>query len=256
MNIRSSSSKFNKMITEKITSEPMTDGQMKAIKRLLEDGINSFNSNDLVVLGFSKNEAQEILKYGNLVQEDLKVLTIATLQKFAIVDKRFKLLADLGIITVPENYVHGKQLGSLNQGEFYFFNNNITDKNFPKPTRILKPGDKLWVRAFKQVVPGETTSEDRMGFLKKLNAVFTGAQGASLVYQQKRNQLPKGFWYCSFDEKDRLWEDADGDHGVPVVNADSDGAFGFNLGFFERPWDGGNCVLCFCDVPAPEQASA
>lgn len=237
-------------MTEKITSEQMTDGQLKAIKRLLEDGINSFNSNGLITLGFSKDEAQEILKSGNLVQNEMTVLATAALRKYAVVDKRFELLVDLGIIIVPENYIHDKQLSSLNKDDFYYFNENITDKNFPKPSRILKPNDKFWVRAFKQVASGSTTSEDRMGFLAKMNAIHTGAQGASLVFQQKRNQLPKGFWYCSFDEKEHLWKDSGGNHRVPRVAADSDGDFGFDLGYFEDVWDGDDILLCFCDMPA------
>lgn len=237
-------------MTEKITSVPMTDGQSKAIKRLLEDGINSFNSNDLTTLGFSKDEAQEILKSGNLVQNEMTVLATAALRKYTVVDKRFELLADLGVVTAPENYVHSKQLSSLNKDGFYYFNENITDKNFPKPSRILKPGDKLWVRAFKQIVSGSTTSEDHMEFLAKMNAVHTGAQGVSLVYQQKKDLLPKGYWYCSFDEKEHLWKDTDGNHRVPSGGAGSDGDFEFYLGFFEYDWNDDYIILCFCDVPA------
>jgi hypothetical protein len=174
------------------------------------------------------------------------------IQECSVIDKRFSLLVDLGIITVPENYVHKKQLSSLSRKEFYYFNEKITDVNFPKPTRILKPGDKLWVRVFKQTVPETTTSEDRLGFLAKLKAVHTGAQGASLVYNQKRDQLPKGYWYCSFDEKERLWKDADGDHRVPYVCAYSDGDFEFSLGCFEIGWLGDDGLLCFCDVPVDE----
>jgi|GEM_PF-1297389 len=164
--------------------------------------------------------------------------------------EKFALLADLGEITVPDNFKHSKCLEVFrkeNRKKFYYFNDAITDKNFPNPSRILKPGDKLWVRAFKQVTPGETTSEERMKFLATQNAIHTGAQGASLVFEQKHGQLPKGFWYCSFDEKDRLWEDADGDHRVPYVSAYSVGAFQFVLGIFEYPWNDVNCVLCFCD---------
>ncbi|MEK7228112.1 MAG: hypothetical protein AAB681_02010, partial [Patescibacteria group bacterium] len=153
--------------------------------------------------------------------------------------EKFALLADLGTITVPDDYVHGKELGSLNQKDFYYFNTNATDKNFPNPSRILKPGDKLRVRAFKQVSPGSTTSVERMEFLAKQKAVHTGAQGASLVYKQKRNELPKGYWYCSFDEKDRLWKDAVGYHRVPYVRADTDGDFEFSLGNFGHDWRAG-----------------
>jgi hypothetical protein len=170
-------------------------------------------------------------------------------QLLVVVDEKFALLADLGIITVPDDYVHGKELGSLDQKDFYYFNTDIKDKNFPNPSRILKPGDKFWVRAFKQTSFGNTTSVERMEFLAKQNAIHTGAQGASLVYKQKRSVLPKDYWYCSFDEKERLWKDADGDHGVPSVYAHSDGDFRFPLGRFEGVWGSDIAVLCVCDVP-------
>jgi len=86
---------------------------------------------------------------------------VSTTQKFA-------LLVDLGIITVPDDYDHTSRLttfGKQNRKKFYYYNDNITDQNFPNPTRVLSPGDKLRVHAFKQVVGGTTTSEERMAFL-------------------------------------------------------------------------------------------
>ncbi len=165
--------------------------------------------------------------------------------------EKFALLVDLGIITVPETYLHETQLttfGKQNRKKFYHYNNEITDKNFPNPTRVLKPGDKLRVRAFKQVVGDTTTSEECMAFLATQKAIHVGVQGASLVWDQKRDQLPKGKGYVSFDEKDRLWTHADGDHGVPRVDAGSDGDFGFSLGYFELVWRDGSAFLCFTEV--------
>ena len=103
-----------------------------------------------------------------------KLLNI--IQECSIADKRFELLADLGVITVPDDYVHEKQLGLFekkNRKKFYFYNDAITDTNFSNPTRILKPGDKLWVRAFKQIVSGSTTSEERMTFLATKKAIHS-----------------------------------------------------------------------------------
>lgn len=165
--------------------------------------------------------------------------------------EKFALLVDLGIITVPDDYDHAtalKTFGKKNRKKFYYYKDAITDQNFPNPTRVLKPGDKLRVRAFKQVVGGSTTSEERMAFLATQKAVHVGAQGASLVWDQKRDQLPKGKWYCSFDEKGRLWQDADGRHWVPFVDAVSGGGFSFDLGRFEAVWRGDGAILCFCDI--------
>lgn len=164
--------------------------------------------------------------------------------------EKFALLVDLGIITVPDDYDHASRLKMFikqNRKKFCYYNDDITDKNFPNPTRILKPGDKLRVRAFKQVIGGTTTSEERMTFLATKKAVHTGAQGISLVFEQKRDQLPKDKWYASFDEPDRLLY-ADGYRRVPGVRCVSDGDFDFDLGGFEDVWNGGFAFLCFCDI--------
>lgn len=168
---------------------------------------------------------------------------------------KFDIFVDIGIITVPDNYDHATQLDRFmkeNCEEFYSVNDNIKDKNFPNPSRVLKPGDKLRIRAFKQVVPGRTTSEERMAFLVTQKAVYTGAQGASLVFEQKRDQLPKGKWYASMDKKENLWEDADGVHRVPGVGRGSDGDFHWRLGFFEVGWYDYGVLLCSCDIEPDE----
>ncbi len=172
--------------------------------------------------------------------------------------EKFALLVDLGIITVPDDYDYGTRLAKFmenNRGKLYGVNDNITDANFPNPSRVLKPGDKLRVRAFKQVVGGTTTSEERMAFLATQKAVHVGAQGASLVFEQKRNQLPKGRWYASFDKKERLWTDADGDHRVPGVCRHSGGDFRLSLGCFELDWIVDDCLLCFCDLEPESSAT-
>jgi hypothetical protein len=167
-----------------------------------------------------------------------------------VVPPKFALLCDLGVIKVTDDYDHAtalKTFGEKNRKKFYYYNEALTDVNFANPTRVLKPGDKLWARAFAQVVGGTTTSIERMDFLRSQNAVFVGAQGASLVFEQKHDQLPKGKWYASFDEKERLWVDAGGDHGVPAVGAHSVGDFDFSLGRFERDWLRGRAFFCFSD---------
>lgn len=165
--------------------------------------------------------------------------------------EKFALLLDLGIITVPDDYVHGTCLESFfkkNGRKLYDFNKNITDANFPNPSRILKPGDKLRVRAFHQIVSGSTTSKERMEFLEKQQEdVYVGAQGASLVFEQKRDQLLKGKWYASFDKEDRLWKDSDGLRRVPLVDAHSGGGFRVYLGYLGHDWYDDHAFLSFSD---------
>lgn len=173
---------------------------------------------------------------------------------------QFTILADLGIITVPEDYNHATFLVSFrtrHQGgrkkSFWSYNEGITDANFRNPSRVLKSGDKLSVRAFRQIV-SRTISKERMTFLKEQDAVLVGAQGAALVFDHKRDQLPKGYWYASMDQPDRLWEDAGRSHRVPEVLANHDGNFYFSLGCFEDGCYDLSALLVFCDVPAPSGA--
>ncbi len=179
---------------------------------------------------------------------------LAGLQIDTLTNEKFALLDDLGTIRVPNNYMHATHLSTFKakhqSGEvksFYSYNGDITDEHFPKPTRILKPGDKLHVRAWKQIVEGTTTTKERMDFLAQRKSIYTGAQGASIVFEQKRDQPPKGYWYASFDKKERLWKDACGDHWVPRVDAGSDGGFDFGLGDFEDVWRGSSAFLDFSD---------
>jgi hypothetical protein len=93
--------------------------------------------------------------------------------------KKFALLVDLGIIVEPDDYNHAMALAKFlekNRKKFYGVDKNITDANFSNPSRVLKPGDRLWVRAFKQIVGETTTSEERMTFLAAQKAIHTGAQ--------------------------------------------------------------------------------
>jgi hypothetical protein len=211
----------------------VTPGQIEAIRQMMKEK------------SVSREQLQRALDNGRVSE------FLDSLKKVEGVPAKFALLADLGIITVSANYDHATWLAKFkkeNGDKFYYFNPDITDAHFPNPSRILKPGDKFSLRAFKQVVSGATTSEERMAFLATQQAVHTGAQGASLVFEQKRAELPKGYWYASFDEKKQLWEDADGRHRVPEVYAYSDGDFNFRLGYFVSDWNDNHAVLCLCDI--------
>lgn len=175
----------------------------------------------------------------------------AALARGFIVPPKFALLADLGIITVPDDYNHRTALATFlkkNRKKFHSVNDDINDVNFPNPSRSLNPGDKLRVRAFKQIVEGTTTPDERMEFLRSQKAVFTGAQGACLVFEQKHDQLPWDYWYVSFDEPDRLYESADGDRQVLRLLASLGVGFYLVLGHLKGVWDTSNALLCFTEV--------
>jgi hypothetical protein len=165
---------------------------------------------------------------------------------------KFTLLEDFGVIVVPEEYDHATYLTSFekqNRGKFWYYDKDITDTNFSNPSRILKAGDRLQVKAFKQIVPGETLSAERIVFLHMQNAVYTGAQGAGLVFEQRCVKLQKGMRYVSFD-KVRLCEDVDLGRRVPVVVAKPEGDFRFDLESLGRSWNRKDAFLCFCELPS------
>jgi len=162
---------------------------------------------------------------------------------------KFTLLIDLGIIMVPDIYVHENWLttfGRQNGNRFNYYSIGITDKGFPNPTRILRPGDKLYVRVIRQIGGRPTTSEERIAFLATQKAIHTGAQGASLVFDQKRDKLLRGKWYASFDEEDRLIVDAGS--GVPCIGCSLSGNFDFHHFKFKTAWKGDDVFFCFNEV--------
>ncbi len=163
---------------------------------------------------------------------------------------KFALLVDLGIITIPEGDP-ATQLARFKEehgDKFYYYNKNITDEHFSNPSRILQSGDKLWVRAFEQVVDGTTTSEERMAFLATQKPVYTGAQGATVVFEQKHDHLPKGTWYTSFDEKEHLWENVNNSYKVPRLYISSFGDCEFCVSDFECPCAANGAFFCFSEV--------
>lgn len=162
----------------------------------------------------------------------------------------FTLLLDLGVLTVSNFYDHTTALEWFirqNRKKFYSYNHEITDQNFSDPSLILKPGDKLWIRAFQQIVR-TTTSEQRMAFLAKQKAVYPGAQGLSFVWDQKRDQLLKGKSYASYDKPERLWVDNEGDYRVPTLYNDSAAGFSFGLSSFKGDRRIDEAFLCFTKV--------
>lgn len=221
-------------MTEKITSN-----QENRLCDLYRDAVRA--------LGLSKDEAQEIITNGGTMQMQIKPI----LQKLAIADKRFGPAIKEFQITIPAGYQHDSQLDTFakNTKELkttYYFNDELNSKNFAKATNKLIPGKTYKVKIFP--ILSRVESEDCMTFLRKQNAILVGGQGVTLTYDLAKDQLPKGKWTVSFDEKDALWEDAGGLHGVPAVRARTDGGFRFRLGCFELDWVDNYVLLCFCDL--------
>ena len=195
--------------------------------------------------GLTSDLAQEIIgSRGNRSAQSM----LAALPGAVLTDDRFQLVKSFGIV-VPADYDYSTRLDTFrtaHQKEFYYYNPNITDANFNHPSLKLSPGLKFGVKVFQ--ITERVTSDDCLKFLKSQpKGVLLGAQGATLVYEQAKDKLPKSRWHVSFDEKENLWEDSGRDRRVPFVCAHSGGGFDFDLGYFEYPWGAGHCLLCFCN---------
>ncbi len=194
--------------------------------------------------GLNDDLAQKVIESkGNKIAKQM----VGIILPEPIVDERFEFVKEFKL-TVPTDYDHATQLATFSEKYkkgFYSYNENITDNNFAKATNKLVPGKTYTVKIFgiKQTIQ----SQDGLGLIASQKGILAGAQGASLVYQLAKDELPKGKWYISFDEKDALWVDSDGGHRVPGVDHDSGGDFGFDLGSLGGGWTPVICVLCFCD---------
>lgn len=221
-------------MTEKITSN-----QENRLCDLFREGLRT--------LGFTKDEAQGIIKAGGKMQERFKPI----LRKLAMVDQRFGLAVKEFEFTVPGDYKHDTQLDTFAKKTkklktTYYFNSDLTSNNFAKATNKLEPGKTYKVKIFP--VLATTTSEDCMSFLAKQSAILVGGQGVTLLQDQKVDEFPVGKYTVSFDQKDTLWTDSDGRHRVPNVYRHLDGDWEFRLGNFELDWFDDFCLLCFCDL--------
>lgn len=136
------------------------------------------------------------------------------------------LVADMGTVTVPADYSHASQLATFNTryGKHFFIPNKFfTDRNFGNPARVMKPGESFRVKAFKCGVA--MTHAERLVFISAQGAVCTGAQGLSVVFDQKWGKdegkfpgpFPSGLaqdakhpadlTYVAPDQEEHLWKD-------------------------------------------------
>ena len=164
-------------------------------------------------------------------------------------DDRFEYVKTVEV-TIPDGYDKANPLDTYkvrHESEYYYYNPGLTDANFAKATTTLTPGRKFAVKVFAIKKGERVTSEDCLAQYKRVNAVLVGAQGLTVLCEQKKGELPKGKYHVSFDEKEAL--PVLGEYRrVPYVGADSDGDFGLGLGDFGDDWRGDDCLLCFCDI--------
>lgn len=166
----------------------------------------------------------------------------------------FALVKDLGVITIPKRADRRTCLGSFarrHRAKFVQYRDELTDENFPEPSRILKPGDQLRARIFKKVSPGWSSPDELLAFLKLQNAVLVGAQGLTYLWEQKDKQLPPNRCLFSLDQEEHLWEhEILGPMAPYLFQNVIAGSFEFKLGAFRMNWRKTHnyCLVCFTEV--------
>lgn len=163
----------------------------------------------------------------------------------------FKLLETYEI-TVPEDYDHNTQLESFRKEYLRVFDvceKQISDKNLAKVTDKLGPGKKYKVEIFRTI--SAVYPEDELAFLKKKKALLVGAQGLSLFWQLKKNELSvllrPGMEIISVDERDALIRLGD-DVGQPSISHEPNGEWFFYIADDDWSWAEGICIVCFHEL--------
>lgn len=228
----------------------------RQLRGILEDAIECACTN----ISLEEDAIERLLRNAEKLQEDLAASIIkhsvedVKFFKHSFADVKFFLM-DSFELTVPEDYDHGRAAFELRktceEGEILLLQQRNYDKHYKNATHQLVPGKTYMVKIFS--IRQEITPEDCMNFLALQRAIPVGVQGLSLARQLKREKFPIGKWTVSFNEKDAIWEDADGNRGVPRVGTVSDGVWRANPGgCFGSGWVDGSCLLCFCDLPVGE----
>ncbi|HEY5587765.1 MAG TPA: hypothetical protein VIK86_02280 [Candidatus Paceibacterota bacterium] len=115
----------------------------------------------------------------------------------------FKILIDLGIITVPDDYVDETCISDFSK-KFHrevFVANLVSDENLKESCGIkINPGDRFHVYIYEFVTDYLSVSSNNIrNFLKKNGFVLLESKGVALAYSQKSELIPKSRdYYYSF----------------------------------------------------------
>ncbi len=172
-------------------------------------------------LGFSACEAKVLMDADALLPDGTVQITESVLQKIPF-ELFFKEEYNFNFV-VPDDYNHDTQVDSTieeaRKNKYVKeIDENFTDNAFSRVSDKLLPGKKYQARIFRKVLwlsteiqeADDWTSRDGSNqfsvlFLKKHKALFTGAQGLTLMWNLKGAEF---FGYhktfVSFDDKDLL----------------------------------------------------
>jgi hypothetical protein len=175
-------------------------------------------------------------------------------------NEKFALFMDFGVVTVPANYDHTTQCTSFKRkfnDRSLEFHHHLTDANFQDLSDILKPGDKLWVQAFKQIVPSYTTYEERVAFLNRQDSALVGVHGALLILEHLEQKnltkgLPRGYIYSSFGSKDKDFVESGSNiskfRSLPYIDVSKYGHLRLGVFLKEARFGMEEIILCFHKV--------
>lgn len=159
----------------------------------------------------------------------------------------FTLLKAFSLV-VPDDYDHANRLDTFVEKHrkwVYCLDANITDANLRSlATTKLIPGSRFVVKVF--LINETVAFQECLAFLKGENAILLGTQGASLVFEHARGELPDNSWCVSLDEENALWRDAEDESRVSRIDCYGIYGYDFGLGLYRDGADDGDCLLCFC----------
>lgn len=167
--------------------------------------------------------------------------------------KRFQLVSRFKI-KVPPLYDHRYCLEFFHanhQHNFPVWNDNITDPNFNRVTNVLVPGEAFGVKLFAPLAPEKP--EDCLLFLQGQGAVFFGAQGLALLYNEAKDKIPRDQWLASLDREEGLYLGNDKRRRFPDLFCHATGWSGFGLRYFHRPISPRILLVCFHELTADER---
>lgn len=110
----------------------------------------------------------------------------------------------------------------------------LTSANFAKASAKLIPSGSYLVKIIP--ITETVTSQQCLEYLKKQNAIPVGLHGLTLVFELKKDKLPKDRWIVSFAPKEELYVDKDGNHVVPYVHTFQEGEHSFEAESFENEY--------------------
>lgn len=177
----------------------MTEKQRSSLDLAIKEAVREANLNAL--------DVKRVL----INKKDFKRDVIESLLNNSKFDKRFTSFSGF-FLKIPQDYDHQKELSLLGGAieysdtytEFIF-----TDEKFNKVSHAISPNKNYFVRIF-EVVGEMVTFSDCLNFLSTEGAVFTGAQGLSLLWRLKKEKLPHYANIFSFDKEGFLPRDRHG----------------------------------------------